>query len=132
MQPAPAGVTPGKDFLYSNGGYALVGAMIEAASGKPFETVFNEELMDPLGVPGSWGLPELTGADQPFGHEGPRGQLAVVAPFPPELQQWEDVMGTAGDLSTTPAGYETWLRWHLRALRGHATPPSVWVSAPSE
>ena len=122
MEPPPTGVIPGQDFLYSNAGYALVGAMMEAVTGKSYETLFDEELTQPLGVPGSWILPRLIAADQPAGHSGARDQLVVVAPFPADLQQWVDVTAPAGLFSTTAAGYLTWLNWHLLALQGQTTP----------
>lgn len=121
MQSPPNGVTPGQDFLYSNAGYALAGAMLEAATGKSYETLFDEELTQPLGVAGSWVLPRLTAADQPAGHIGARDQLVVV-PLPAEQQQWIDVIAPAGLFSTTAAGYLTWLNWHLLALQGQTTP----------
>ena len=121
-QPPPGGVVPGQDFYYSNGGYALAGTMLEAVTGKPYEILFDEELTQPLGVAGSWVRPELMAADQPFGHEGAHGQLAVVPPFSVVEQQWADVIAPAGLFSTTAAAYSTWLQWHLLALQGQATP----------
>ena len=122
MEPPPTGVIPGQDFLYSNAGYALVGAMMEAVTGKSYETLFDEELTQPLGVPGSWILPRLTAADQPAGHSGARDQLVVVAPSPADYQQWVDVTAPSGLFSTTAEGYLTWLNWHLLALQGQTTP----------
>lgn len=122
MQPPPNGVTPGQDYLYSNAGYALVGVMLEAVTGKSYELLFDEELTQPLGVAGSWLRPELMAADQPVGHEGAPGQVAVVPAPPAGDQQWYDVIAPAGLFSTTPAAYSTWLRWHLLALQGRSTP----------
>ena len=122
MQLPPRGVTPGQDYYYSNVGYVLVGAMLEAMTSKPHETLFYEELTQPLGVAGSWIRPELMAANQPLGHEGARGQLIVVPPFTAEEQQWFDVIAPAGLFSATPAAYSTWLHWHLLALQGQVTP----------
>lgn len=44
---------PGAGFLYSNFGAALVGLVIERASGKPFATYMREEVFLPLGMPGT-------------------------------------------------------------------------------
>ncbi len=124
-QPPPVNVVPGQDFYYSNGGYALVGAMLEAATGKTFEALFEEELSRSLGVTGSWLRPELMAPDQPVGHSGLPGSLQVELPLPAELQQWVDVLAPSGPFSITAAAYATWLHWHLQALRGRATPLPV-------
>lgn len=128
-QPPPSGVTPRQDFYYSNAGYTLVAAMLEAVTGKPYETLFDEELTQPLGVAGSWVRPELMASNQPLGHEGARGQLQVVPPLSSEEQQWADaIFAPAGLFSTTAMAYSTWLHWHLLALQGQTTPlPAAYV-----
>ena len=122
QQPPLPGVAPGQTFLYSNAGYAVVGAMLEAVSGQPWDRLFDEALARPLGISGSWVRPELLGPQQTVGHAGPRGSVEVVPPFEPDAQAWFDVIAPAGLYSTTPAAYAHWLRWHLRALRGESTP----------
>ncbi len=125
----PSGVTPRQDFYYSNAGYTLVAAMLEAVTGKPYETLFDEELTQPLGVVGSWVRPELMASNQPLGHEGARGQLQVAPPLSSEEQQWADaIFAPAGLFSTTAMAYSTWLHWHLLALQGQTTPlPAAYV-----
>ena len=122
-QPPPINVLPGQGFFYSNAGYALVSAMLEAVTGKPYETLFDEELAQPLGVAGSWVRPELMAANQPLGHAGARGQLVVVPPPSSEEQPWVDaIFAPAGLFSTTSSAYSIWLHWHLLALQGQTTP----------
>src|SRR5215472_7587158 len=41
---------PGSDAAYSNGGYAIVSAMLEAALGVDFEHALRRELVEPLGL----------------------------------------------------------------------------------
>ncbi|MEM1137577.1 MAG: serine hydrolase domain-containing protein, partial [Bacteroidota bacterium] len=41
---------PGKHFQYNNSGYALLAAIIEEISKKPFEVVIEEKLLKPLGL----------------------------------------------------------------------------------
>ena len=41
---------PGSRFRYNNSGYFILGAVIEAVTGKPYETVLHERILDPLGM----------------------------------------------------------------------------------
>jgi D-alanyl-D-alanine carboxypeptidase len=60
----PAEFAPGKQFVYSNTNYVLLGMVIEKITGKPIADAFSERLFAPLGmsqtsVPGtSTALPE--------------------------------------------------------------------------
>ena len=121
-QSPPSNITPGTDFFYSNAGYILVAAMLEAATGKPFKTLFSEEVEQPLGIAGIWIPPNEATATGPNGYEGMKGQLALVQPLPAELQTWFAELAPSGLYATTPQNYSSWLRWHLLALRGQETP----------
>lgn len=46
----PADFAPGQDFRYNNSGYVLLGAVIEAASGRPWHEYLRETLLQPLGL----------------------------------------------------------------------------------
>ena len=41
---------PGSKFLYNNSGYFLLGAIIERVTGKPYQEVLKENILDPLGM----------------------------------------------------------------------------------
>lgn len=41
---------PGSTWAYSNCGYVLVGLILERVTGKPFEDLLNEQLLEPLGM----------------------------------------------------------------------------------
>ncbi|RNB91228.1 class A beta-lactamase-related serine hydrolase [Brevibacillus fluminis] len=41
---------PGSEFSYSNDAYALLGAIIERASGQPYEDYVKEHILEPLGL----------------------------------------------------------------------------------
>ncbi len=62
--------TPGSKFEYSNLGYVVVGAAIEHATGKPWETVMSERLFGPLQMASCGFGPTATGEvrDQPWAH----------------------------------------------------------------
>ena len=44
------GAKPGRRYRYSNGGFSLLGAVIEIASGQPYETYLREKLLLPAGM----------------------------------------------------------------------------------
>ena len=46
----PPNFAPGERFAYSNSGYALLGAVIEARSGMPYRTFLEERFFAPLGL----------------------------------------------------------------------------------
>ena len=123
-QPSPGGVTPGRDFSYSNAGYALVAMMLEARTGLAFRDLFDQEMARQLGVEVRWMQADEAAVDRPSGHTGAAGQSpAVVTPLTAEEALWSEVIRPAGpDLAIRPTAYARWVRWHLLALQGQATP----------
>lgn len=122
------GIAPGRDFFYSNANYILLGAMLEAVTGVSFEALFAQELQQQLGVSGLWIRPELLSVSGPYGHTGTSAQLQIVPLDPPYIRAWEGIVNSAGLFVTTANDYAVWLRWHLLALQGKATPlPSDYI-----
>ncbi|HAQ34412.1 MAG TPA: hypothetical protein DCQ53_03480, partial [Alphaproteobacteria bacterium] len=76
------GAEPGT-FLYSNAGYTVAGAMLEAATGESWEALVQREVFAPLGIEqAGFGPPGVAGeADQPRGHRGGLfGGISAVEP----------------------------------------------------
>lgn len=122
-QDPPAGITPGQGFVYSNAGYALAALMLEASTGQSYAELFEQQLARPLGLQVSWTLADAHFVNRPVGHGGIKGQLQAVPPTDADVAQWLDVLRASGQGTTlTPDSYTTWVRWHLRALRGESTP----------
>lgn len=122
-QPAPDAVTPGRDFLYSNAGYALAGLMLEERSASAFPALVERELNQPLGVGLRWLPADEDAKDRPSGHAGQPGRLVVLPPEDAALARWVEVLRPAGiGAAVTPDGYARWLRWHLLALQSRQTP----------
>ena len=46
----PSGRTPGEGFVYNNCDYVVLGALLEAVTGKPFEALVKERIAQPLGL----------------------------------------------------------------------------------
>jgi CubicO group peptidase (beta-lactamase class C family) len=66
----PPEAAPGTRMIYSNQGYAIVGAMLEKITGKAYEALVNEKLFQPLHMDtAGFGPPGTPGqVDQPWGH----------------------------------------------------------------
>jgi CubicO group peptidase (beta-lactamase class C family) len=109
----PAG-QPGRDFVYSNAGYTLAGAMLEAATGKDFETLMRE-FGAPLGLHPVWQT--QSAVTQGYAGDAP-GRLQAFTGFGPELQPWVDAIKPSGDVWLSPTEYARWLAEHQRALQG--------------
>ena len=79
LRPPPE-AAPGTKKIYSNQGYAIIGAMLERLTGTPWETLITERLFKPLHMDSAgFGPPGKTGAvDQPWGHTR---KLLVTVPL---------------------------------------------------
>lgn len=66
----PPAAAPGTKMIYSNQGYAIVGAMLEKITGQDYETLIAEKLFKPLHMDtAGFGPPGTTDkVDQPWGH----------------------------------------------------------------
>ena len=66
----PPEAAPGTKMIYSNQGYAIVGAMLEKITGQDYETLITEKLFKPLHMDtAGFGPPGTTNmVDQPWGH----------------------------------------------------------------
>lgn len=110
---------PGSESAYSNGNYVLAGAILERASGKPFEDTMQETLLKPLGLRGVYGLPQTVGADQPAGHlQTSPGVFQRVLPNDPLVLALPKYINPAGLLAMPLPDYARYAQIHLRALRG--------------
>jgi len=112
--------SPGSEFLYSNLGYIIAGAMIERVSGEDWETGLRTYIFSPLAMDsaGFGGLGTPGKIDQPWGH-GLKGQPAdrngPDADNPP-------VLGPAGRVHCT---IQDWARFATDQLRGARGEPAL-------
>jgi CubicO group peptidase (beta-lactamase class C family) len=100
---------PGERFLYNNSGYVLLGAIIEACSGKDYARFMADELFAPLGMEATrYLLDEPIVARRASGYSEPPTGLRNAATMSMSLPHAAGALGsTVGDLLT----------WD-RALRG--------------
>jgi CubicO group peptidase (beta-lactamase class C family) len=114
---AAAPATPIGQFSYSNVGYVVLGAIIEAKTGKPWEQVIQRNLFAPLGMAtAGFGAPGTRGrVDEPWGHILKNGALLPLqADNPPS-------MGPAGTVHCSIADWSKFIAEILRSARGHPT-----------
>ena len=80
---------PGKVYSYSNPGYWLAGAVIEAASGKLYADQLNDALFAPLGMSHTTLRPTVA-MTYPLaqGHDVAAGKPVVVRPFANNAASW--------------------------------------------
>lgn len=66
----PPAAAPGTKMIYSNQGYAILGAMLEKITGRDYESLMAEKLFKPLHMDtAGFGPPGTTGeVDEPWGH----------------------------------------------------------------
>lgn len=81
---------PGEIFSYSNASWNIVGAVIEAVSGRPYADVMDERLFKPLGMT-STTLRPMMAITRPLsqGHRGfGKGNTTVVRPLNNDVVDW--------------------------------------------
>jgi CubicO group peptidase (beta-lactamase class C family) len=103
VKETPAAAKPGAEYQYLNAGYGLLAAVIEVASGVPYEEYLRQNLFDPGGM-NSTGFawePRLGGAPVAIGYVGET--LASLKPAPRAPDNWDNrgpsgLVTTVGDL----------------------------------
>jgi CubicO group peptidase (beta-lactamase class C family) len=102
-------------FEYSNSGYVIAGAMMEARLGSSWEDLIRSKLFEPLGLGSAgFGAPGRPGAvDQPVGHARPAPGKALQV-FPPgsPITDNPPVLGPAGRVHMTLADVLRYLAAH--------------------
>ncbi len=112
---------PGKHWIYSDAGYAIVGAMMERATGQSWEDLLRKRLFEPLGLKSAgFGEPATAGTtDQPWGHKGTSAPYQPVAPglgadHPPAI-------APAAAVHMSIADFARYAGWHVEGERGWGT-----------
>jgi CubicO group peptidase (beta-lactamase class C family) len=90
---------PGSEFLYSNTGYDVLGALIERVSGQSYPDFMNEHVFSPLGMTHSFSLPNAERRNQSdvalSYWEDDNGQPAYCEPDP-----MDNIPGSGGIYSS--------------------------------
>ena len=106
--PKPVG-----QFHYSNAGYILVGAALEALTGKDWTTLMAEEVFEPLAMNQcGFGAPATAGQeDQPWGHILTEESIQPIPPGPKADNP--PALGPAGTVHCDLQSWTYFLRVHL-------------------
>jgi len=102
---------PGEKHLYSNAGYIVAGAVLEAAAGRSWESLMEARLFAPLRMAGAgFGAPNALGAEaQPWGH------LPGGKPVPPGPASESPVeTAPSGGVHASVIDLAKYVRMHLR------------------
>jgi len=104
---------PPGDYHYANTDYVVIGAVLEKIGGKPWETLIQERIFQPLGMGsvGFGGLGTPGQIDQPWPHAANGNAL----PFNGPLMDNPEVMGPAGTVHCT---MQDWAKFLIDQLRG--------------
>jgi len=121
----PPESTPGTDYLYSNAGYIVVGAMLQAATGTPWETLMAREVFGPLGLTSAgFGPPGTVDTlDQPRGHQGTIAD-GLTPMQPDERADNVPALGPAGTVHMNAADLLAYLVAHLNTDPSFLSPAS--------
>ncbi|MBB5897342.1 serine hydrolase [Kutzneria kofuensis] len=100
----------GATFSYCNSGFALAGRVIEKLTGKTWDAVLRERLIDPLGLERTVTLPEETILlSAAIGHDVPAGE----SPRPVSTFMLPRSIGPAGLITASTADLLAFVRLHL-------------------
>ena len=117
---------PGTHWIYSDSGYAIVGAMMERITGKAWEDLMRVRLFVPLGL-NSAGFGEPRAADppeQPWGHRGEKGAFTPV-PAGPDADN-PPAIGPAASVHMSIGDFASYAAWHVLGARGEG-----WLLTPA-
>jgi D-alanyl-D-alanine carboxypeptidase len=111
---------PGKGWNYSNTGYYLLGMVIQAVDGRPYDRFMQEELFDPLGLARTrHGSDREIIKNRAQGYSGGAAGSARMN----DLALSMSVPGAAGSLSSTAGDL---VRWQIALANGHAVSADSW------
>ncbi|HBL29273.1 MAG TPA: penicillin-binding protein [Acidobacteria bacterium] len=121
-------IRPNTESVYSNAGFLIAGAMVEALTDTSWEDLMRREVFEPLGMTrtgfGAPGTPGLL--DQPLGHTRGTDGWSPVALGPGDDNP--AATGPAGTIHTTLADWARFVAAHLRGERGDPSylKPATW------
>ncbi len=114
LEQAPV-VSPRTAYHYSNAGFVVAAAMAERVAGTSWESLIDQRVFRPLHMRSAGiGWPSRV-----WGHQFEKGKLIPVDPH--GVYQLPDYFAPAGDLHMSTDDLATFLRAHLRAMRGQTT-----------
>lgn len=123
---------PNGEYVYSNAGYMLAGAMLEARTGESWETLMRRRVFEPLGMTNAGFGPPKSGQDvnQPVGHRAKLPLLPVTPVGDDAAADNPVALGPAGTVHASLGDMARYLQAHLDGALGRPTPlklaPDTW------
>ncbi|MDP9175431.1 MAG: beta-lactamase family protein [Planctomycetota bacterium] len=110
-------VTPIGSYSYSNVSFVVLGAIVEAKTGKTWEEAMQQEIFGPLKMESAgFGFPGTRGTvDQPWGHVLESGQLKPI-----QIDN-APVMGPAGTVHCSIVDWSKFITEMLKSAEGNPT-----------
>jgi CubicO group peptidase (beta-lactamase class C family) len=107
-------------YVYSNAGYIVAGAILEAIAKEPWEKMMQTRLFAKLGMTScGFGPPASKGQiDAPWGHDGKAGKYVPVAPGPASDNPL--ALGPAGTVHCALDDWAKFAHAHARGAKGEA------------
>lgn len=114
-------------YLYSTAAFSVAAAVAEARTGRRWDALVRDRVLDPVGAGLFIGWPLEAGPDEPSGHMPVNGALQ---PIDPAAGHIPGVLAPGGDVSMTVRDYADYARLHLRALcgRSEVLAPATWAA----
>jgi CubicO group peptidase (beta-lactamase class C family) len=108
------------EFVYSNLGFIIAGAIAEAKTGKTWEDLIREQIFTPLGIKNAgFGTPGTSGKfDQPWGHEEKAGKLVALDPSRADGDN-PPALGPAGTINISLKDWLLFAQDQLDGEHGH-------------
>jgi D-alanyl-D-alanine carboxypeptidase len=122
----PPETAPGSTMAYSNLGYLIIGLIVEAVGNASYEQMMAQEVLQPLHIKGTFGMPEDAGGQTPVGHL-PSAQGWQSARYSPTMQDesqfrlWLYAAAAAGGIDLAAPDYGRFLLEQLHGLQGRST-----------
>jgi len=112
---APLAAKPGTEYIYSNQGFSLAGAMLETAAKKSWEDLVRERIFKKLSLKSAgFGPPSISGeVDQPWGHVLEDGKVKAKEP-----SDNPRAIAPAGAVHLSIMDCARYAAFHLAAARG--------------
>jgi D-alanyl-D-alanine carboxypeptidase len=111
-------VNKAKTFTYSNAGYTILAAVIEAYTKENFETYAIKTMQTDFGVALQFGWPNNIDNNQPWGHWLLNDSLVSLSPEHP--YHLDSLFSAAGDGTMSLGDYTKFIKEQMRGLNGHS------------
>jgi len=118
----PLGRVPGTTYTYSNLGYCLLGQLVEQVTGRSYEAVAHDQLLDPLGIGGMRmaGTNDTRDSEVFHWQQPNRNYMDVLGPAGSWVATSGDVVALADSLDPAKRGFHPLSAATAELMRGRS------------